>query len=194
MSSSTKVKRLFGTDGIRGTANQFPILPDLVLKVGQALFTFVLHFNPVVSLVEGLWKRLSFKEVISYSVVQVLGARVGVLITHYIFGLELFQVSEKNRGNLRFAVSEVIATFGLLLVIALSGKKNVYATPAAVALYITAAYWCTSSTSFANPAVTIARSFTNTFSGILWTGMPFFIVAQVIGALIAFVVSRSLSK
>ena len=95
---------------------------------------------------------------------------------------------------MRFAVSEVIATFGLLLVIALSGKKNVHATPAAVALYITAAYWCTSSTSFANPAVTIALSFTDTFSGILWTGMPAFIAAQLIGALGAFAVARVLTK
>lgn len=152
------------------------------------------HFNPVVSLVEALWKRLSFKEVIAYSVVQVLGALVGVFITHYIFGLDILQVSEKNRGEFRLAASEVIATFGLILVIALSGKKNVHATPAAVALYITAAYWCTSSTSFANPAVTIARSFTNTFSGLLWTGIPSFIVAQTIGALGAFVIARVLTK
>lgn len=152
------------------------------------------HFNPVVSFVEFLWKRLTVREVLGYSIVQVLGALTGVLITHYIFGLDIFQLSEKGRGELRLAVSEVIATFGLILVIALSGKKNVHATPAAVALYITAAYWCTSSTSFANPAVTIARSFTNTFSGILWTGMPAFIAAQLIGALGAFAIARNLTK
>jgi glycerol uptake facilitator-like aquaporin len=80
------------------------------------------------------------------------------------------------------------------MVISLSGKKNVETTPFAVALYITAAYWCTSSTSFANPAVTLARGFTNTFSGILWTGVPGFILAQLIGAFVAFVVSGYLSK
>lgn len=152
------------------------------------------HFNPVVSFVEFLCKRLSLREFLSYALVQVLGALIGVWLTHYMFGLEIFQLSERSRGEVRLLVSEVVATFGLLLVIALSGKKNVHATPAAVALYITAAYWCTSSTSFANPAVTIARSFTDTFAGILWTGMPAFIAAQIVGAILAFYCGQALSK
>jgi glycerol uptake facilitator-like aquaporin len=90
---------------------------------------------------------------------------------------------------MRFTISELIATFGLITVIALAGKKSVDVVPMSVALYVMSAYWCTSSTSFANPAVTIARSFTNTFSGILWTGVPAFIGAQMIGALLAFFVS-----
>ena len=152
------------------------------------------HFNPVVSFVEMLWRRLSLKEFISYGIVQVLGALVGVWVTHFIFGQQILQLSSHDRGEVRLIVSEVIASFGLLMVIALSGKRNVEATPAAVALYITAAYWCTSSTSFANPAVTIARSFTDTFSGILWSGAPGFMLAQVAGALLAFLISRILSK
>ena len=125
--------------------------------------------------------------------VQVAGALVGVWITHFMFGQQIIQLSTHDRGEIRFFVSEVVATFGLLLVIALSGKKNVETTPTAVALFITSAYWCTSSTSFANPAVTIARSFTNTFSGIQWSGAPVFIAAQATGALLAFAVTKVLS-
>lgn len=144
------------------------------------------HFNPAVSLVEFLWKRLTTRDLALYLGAQVTGAITGVLLTHIMFGQELLQRSTHDRGEFRFLVSEVIATFGLITVIALSGKKNVESTPTAVACYITAAYWCTSSTSFANPAVTIARSLTNTFSGIEPTGVLPFIIAQVIGAGIAF--------
>lgn len=151
------------------------------------------HFNPVVSLVEMLWRRLSWREFTLYSFAQILGAITGVWVTHFIFGQSIFQLSTHSRGEFRLLVSEVIASFGLMLVIALSGKRNVGATPAAVALYIVAAYWCTSSTSFANPAVTIARSLTDSFSGILWTGVMGFVLAQIIGALIAFKISRILS-
>lgn len=151
------------------------------------------HFNPAVSFVEWLWKRLTLKDLVSYSVVQVLGAIVGVLATHIMFGQQMFQLSHHDRSDFRFLFSEVIATFGLLMVIALSGKKNVESTPMAVALYITSAYWCTSSTSFANPAVTIARSFTDTFAGIQWSGVPGFILAQAIATLFAFWLSNRLS-
>jgi glycerol uptake facilitator-like aquaporin len=144
------------------------------------------HFNPAVSFVEWLWKKLRSRELFLYISAQVLGGILGVFSTHVMFGQNVFQLSRHDRGDLRFLFSESIATFGLLMVIALSGRKNVAVTPAAVALYITGAYWCTSSTSFANPAVTLARSFTDTFSGILWTGAPWFIVAQIVGASIAF--------
>ena len=152
------------------------------------------HFNPAVSLVEWLWKKLSTKELIQYSLIQTLGAILGVFVTHAMFGQKIIQLSTHDRGDFRFLLSEVIATFGLITVISLSGKRNVDATPFAVALYITSAYWCTSSTSFANPAVTIARSLTDTFSGILWTGVTGFIAAQIIGAVLAYWVSGLLSK
>ena len=144
------------------------------------------HFNPAVSFVECLWRRLSINELFYYMVAQITGAIVGVVVTHVMFGQNLIQFSTHNRGDFRFLISEVLATFGLILVIALSGKKNVETTPLAVALFITSAYWCTSSTSFANPAVTLARSLTDTFSGILWTGVPGFIVAQLVGAGLAY--------
>ena len=144
------------------------------------------HFNPAVTIVERLWNRISTTDAIAYSIVQVSGAVVGVLLTHVMFGHTIFQLSLRDRNEPRLWLSEFLATFGLILVIALSGKKNVHATPAAVALFITAAYWCTSSTAFANPAVTIARSFTDTFSGVQWTGAPAFIAAQLAGAFAAY--------
>ena len=148
------------------------------------------HFNPAVSFVEWLWKKLSLKEFCFYTVAQILGAIIGVFLTHAMFGQKIIQLSQHGRGDVHFLLSEVIATFGLIVVIALSGRKNVEATPTAVALYITAAYWCTSSTSFANPAVTIARSLTDTFSGIHWAGVPGFILAQLLGAFAAYRISN----
>lgn len=152
------------------------------------------HFNPVVTFVECLWKRLSAQEALTYIFTQVAGALVGVWATHIMFGQQILQLSTHDRGNLKFLFSEVIATFGLIIVIAFSGRKNVDSTPFAVASYITAAYWCTSSTSFANPAVTVARSLTNTFSGILWSGVPGFIMAQLLGAFGAYLLSRLISS
>jgi len=151
------------------------------------------HFNPAVSFVEYLWKKMSARDFFKYSISQIGGALVGVFITHLMFGQTVFQLSTKDRGDARFLLSEAVATFGLILVIAFSGKKNVETTPAAVALYITSAYWCTSSTSFANPAVTIARSFTDTFSGIKWNGAPGFIVAQFSAGILAYWFSRRLT-
>lgn len=152
------------------------------------------HFNPAVSFVEWLWKRLSTKELGEYLIAQVLGGISGTFATHIMFGKKIVQLSTQNRSEFRLYFSEVIATLGLILVISLSGKKNVEKTPMAVALFITSAYWCTSSTSFANPAVTIARSLTDTFSGILWAGAPGFIAAQFAGAGLAFWLSGLLSK
>lgn len=152
------------------------------------------YFNPVVSFVEWLWGRISGKELFAYASIQILGAFCGVWLTHFLFAQAIFQNSTRDRGDFRFLISEIVASFGLVLVIALSGKRNVEATPTAIALYITSAYWCTSSTSFANPAVTMARSMTDTFSGILVTGVPGFIVAQFLGATLAYWVSQFFSK
>lgn len=152
------------------------------------------HFNPAVSFVEWLWKKLNTKELFQYVFAQVVGAICGVAIAHIMFGQKIIQLSSYDRGDFRYIFSEAIATFGLVMVISLSGKRNVESTPTAVALFITSAYWFTPSTSFANPAVTIARSFTDTFSGILWTGSLGFICAQLVGALAAFALSKFFSK
>jgi glycerol uptake facilitator-like aquaporin len=148
------------------------------------------HFNPAVSLVERLCGRLSTKEFLFYSTVQVLGGIAGVFLAHSMFGQNLLQFSTHDRGEFRFLISEGIATFGLISVISLSSKKNSATAPLAIAFFITSAYWFTSSTSFANPAVTIARSLTNTFSGIHWTSVGGFIAVQIVGAIIAFRINR----
>lgn len=141
------------------------------------------HLNPAVSLVAWLHKELSKKEFALYVVSQVFGAIFGVFITHLMFGQSVFQLSIHDRSDLRFLLSEAVATVGLISVILLLNRRKESASAPTIALYITAAYWCTSSTSFANPAVTIARCLTNTFSGILWKGVPGFVAVQIFCAL-----------
>lgn len=150
------------------------------------------HFNPVVSFVEMLWGRLKKKEMAIYWSAQFTGAILGVLIAHLMFGQELFQISIRNRNELNLGISEVVATFGLISTIALAGRKHVEFAPLAVAAYITSAYWFTSSTSFANPAVSVARMFTDTFCGIAPSGLALFITAQFIGAIISFYMIRKI--
>jgi glycerol uptake facilitator-like aquaporin len=150
------------------------------------------HFNPVVSFVEMLWGRLKKKELAIYWSAQFLGAILGVLVAHLIFGQELFQISLKNRNELHLGISEIVATFGLISTIALTGRKQVEFAPMAIASYITSAYWFTSSTSFANPAVSVARMFTNTFCGIAPSGLAMFITAQFAGAILSFYLLRQL--
>lgn len=125
---------------------------------------------------------------------QVSGAVVGVWLAHLMFGLSLWQVSQKHRASPNLWLSEVVATFGLVCTIALVGRKRVEAAPATIALYITGAYWFTSSTSFANPAVTIARAFTDTFCGIAPARVAPFIVAQVIGGCGAYFLLRRMHE
>lgn len=143
------------------------------------------HFNPVVSLVEAVWGRLDRRGLFSYWGAQFLGAIVGVWIAHLMFDQPVFQIATRMRFGPHLWLSEALATFGLITTIALAGKKNVEFAPLSIAAYVTAAYWFTSSTSFANPAVTIARALTNTFCGIAPSGVAPFIGAQIVGAFVA---------
>lgn len=143
------------------------------------------HFNPVVTLVAASRRELPWRDAVLYSLAQVFGAVLGVWIAHAMFGEAIIQVSTKARTGLDQAFAEVVATFGLLATILGTVRFKPDRTPMAVGLYITAAYWFTASTSFANPAVTIARSMTDTFAGIAPAGAPAFILAQLIGALLA---------
>ncbi|MGZ3693615.1 MAG: aquaporin [Bdellovibrionota bacterium] len=152
------------------------------------------HFNPVVSLVEFLWGRLNRKELLGFWFAQFSGAVFGVLLTHVMFNQTILQISGKDRASLHLYMSEVIATFGLICTIALAGRKRVEAAPLSIALYITGAYWFTSSSSFANPAVTFARTLTDTFCGISPGGVLPFIAAQVLGATIGFLTLKNLVK
>ena len=148
------------------------------------------HFNPAVSLVFYLNKQINLKILFGYTFSQVTGAVLGTLLANYIFGLEIFQFSQNNRDGLNIFLAESIATFGLILVILRVSDLNSLVVAPAVGLYITSAYWFTSSTSFANPAVTIGRMFSDTFTGIDPLNVIYFIGFQVLGALLAFQVNK----
>lgn len=146
------------------------------------------HFNPVVTAMFASKRELSWRLALAYMAVQVAGGIIGVWGAHLMFAEPVLQVSDKVRGGLGQGLAEAVATFGLVATILGSLRFKAEATPMLVGLYITAAYWFTSSTSFANPAVAVARSLTNTFSGIRPADLPGFVVAEFIGALCAFLV------
>ena len=143
------------------------------------------HFNPAVTLGFLLRREIGLKEATAYWVVQVIAGIAGVWLAHAMFDLEVLQFSEKSRTGISQWLAESVATFGLLTTIFLAVRFRPESVPMAVGLYITAAYWFTASTSFANPAVTVARSLSNTFAGIAPVDVTGFIVAQLIGALLA---------
>jgi glycerol uptake facilitator-like aquaporin len=151
------------------------------------------HFNPAVTGVFALRKDLSPLEAAGYAAAQIGGALGGVILAHAMFDESLLQVSIKMRSGPGQWLSEAVAAFGLVLTIVLTLRANPSAVAASVGLYITAAYWFTASTSFANPAVTIARGFSNTFAGIRPADVAPFIVAQLVGAVTALLVCRLLA-
>jgi glycerol uptake facilitator-like aquaporin len=140
------------------------------------------HFNPLVSMLGWLDRALSPRELVVYIGAQVTGAWLGVMAAHVMFGLAAVQVSTHARPGLAQGFAESVATFGLLLVVGLVSRARPAVTPFAVAAYIAAAYWFTSSTSFENPAVTLARSLTDTFAGIRPQDVPHFLLGQAAGA------------
>ena len=145
------------------------------------------NFNPVVSMVMFLNNILSLKDLIIYVFLQIAGAVLGVLLINYLFGLDVIQFSVNQRSGANIFVSEVFATFGLVLIILLSSSKN---TASSVAAYIGSAYWFTSSTSFANPAASISRMFSDTFAGISPENVFLFCIAQFIGGILAYTLYR----
>lgn len=146
------------------------------------------HFNPAVTLVFALKKEITLNNSAIYIAMQIMGGIIGVWIAHLMFDINVMQFSEKSRtGNAQW-IAEIVATFGLVFTILATLKSASNAVPMAVGLYITAAYWFTASTSFANPAVTIARSFSNTFAGINPEHVFGFIIAQLVGAILALAV------
>jgi len=152
------------------------------------------HFNPAVTMVFALRRELPARTALGYVAAQVCGAVLGVWAAHLMFELPVLQVSSKLRDGPAQAFSEFVATFGLLATILATVRFKPDFTAAAVGLYITAAYWFTASTSFANPAVTIARSLSDTFAGIAPSSAPVFIAAQLAGAVAAMAVFRWLLR
>jgi arsenate reductase len=151
------------------------------------------HFNPVVSLVDAVFGGLSWLDAAAYIPAQVVGCVIGAVAANGMFARSLVSISTHDRASASHALSEVIATLGLLLVIfALARSDRQASAPAAVGAYIGAAYFFTSSTSFANPAITVGRMFSNSFAGIAPASTPVFIGAQLVGAVIAVGVLRYL--
>ena len=150
------------------------------------------HFNPAVTLVMRLRGEIVTREALAFVVVQLAGGIIGIWLTHLMFDLPILQLSTKTRAGIGNWTGEFVATFGLLLTILGAVRHRPDNVPAAVALYIVAGYWFTSSTSFANPAIAVARSLSNSFAGIAPHDVPLFIMAQLAGALAAFAVGRVL--
>ena len=163
------------------------------IATGAALLTLILtfgpisgaHFNPAVTVADAVEHGIPWPEVPLYIAAQCTGGGVGAVFAHLMFGLRWYSLSSHARHGWALVFSEFIATFGLLMVIWGCARLRSGATPFAVASYITAAYWFTASTSFANPAVTIARSLSDTFAGIALADVPLFITAQFAGAFAA---------
>ena len=143
------------------------------------------HFNPAVTLIFALKRELAPRDALSYMAVQIAGGVIGTMIAHAMFALPLLDASLKMRTGGAQWLAEGVAAFGLVATILAGIRFERAAVPWLVGLYITAAYWFTASTSFANPAVAIARSFTNTFSGIRPVDLPGFIAAELCGAIVA---------
>jgi glycerol uptake facilitator-like aquaporin len=179
-----------GNDALALLCNTLPtgaILTVLILTFGPLSGA---HFNPAVSLAFALRGELPWPEAAAYIAAQVVGGIIGVWVAHLMFELPVWQVSLHSRTGVGQWLAEFVATFGLLLTILGCLARNSAAIPYAVGLYITAAYWFTASTSFANPAVTIARSISDTFAGIAPGGVIAFIAAQFAGMLVAVLLAR----
>jgi glycerol uptake facilitator-like aquaporin len=172
---------------LANTAATVAVLAALIALLGP---TSGAHFNPVVSVVEAVRRRLRWGDALAYVLVQVAGCCAGAVLAHLMFELPAIQAATHVRTGLPQWLSEAVATFGLLLVVL--GHRRSEDAPWMVAAWIGAAYWFTASTSFANPAITVARSLTDTFSGIRVVDVPAFIAAQAIGAALALAVASLL--
>ena len=170
------------------------------LATGFGLFALIIafgprsgaHFNPVVTALLAVRGDFPRKDVVAYVISQFVGAIAGVLLAHAMFDLPLLQISLKERSSIGQWISEAVATFGLVFVVLSCTKERISIAAAALGAYIAAAYWFTASTSFANPAVTLARSLTATFAGIDPAHVVPFIVAQSVGAALGLLLDRVL--
>ena len=150
------------------------------------------HFNPFVSLAMYYTGKLKGKSLPYYILAQIFGCLLGVGLANFFFEHEIYELSQKSRDGIYIFVSEIVATLGLLIIIFGSMKSGKITVAASVGLYITAGYWFTSSTSFANPAVAIARTFTDSFTGINYLNTPYYILAELLGMIIAIYLVKKL--
>lgn len=170
---------------LANTAATVAVLGVLIALLGPVSGA---HFNPAVTWIEALRRRLPWSEAAGYTAIQIVGCCSGALLAHAMFGLPLIQASTHIRAGVGQWLGEFVATLGLLLVVL--GSRRPRDTSWMVALWIGGAYWFTSSTSFANPAITVARSLTDTFAGIRPRDVPGFVGAQLLGALLAYCLAR----
>ena len=192
--SGLMAENLTNDNALRLTAN--------TLATGAGLFVLITafanisgaHFNPFVSLAMFLRKKITGKLLIIYIPAQILGCLLGVMLANVFFEHNILELSTKNRDGFHIFLSEIIATFGLIFIIFATLKDGKITIAASVATYIMAGYWFTSSTSFANPAVAIARTFTDSFTGINYMNTPTYILAEFLGALIAVFLIKKLIK
>ena len=192
--SGIMAENLTNDNALRLTAN--------TLATGAGLFVLITafanisgaHFNPFVSLAMFLRKKISGKLLIIYIPSQIVGCLLGVMLANVFFEHNVLELSTKNRDGFHIFLSEIIATFGLIFIIFATLKDGKITIAASVATYIMAGYWFTSSTSFANPAVAIARTFTDSFTGINYLNTPTYILAEFLGALIAVYLIKKLIK
>ena len=191
-----------GIMGQKMSENQAIILLGNSLAIAFTLVFLIItfgkksgaHFNPVVTLAFFLLKRINFKKSIIYVIMQILGACLGAIVANMIFGFEAIELSIKNRSGFNILFSEALATFGLLMIILLNQKNKNEIVAYLVGLYIGAAIWFMSSTAFANPAVTIARTLTNTFTGIHYANILPFILFQLLGCISCLFVIKKIYK
>ena len=192
--SGIMAENLTNDNALRLTAN--------TLATGAGLFVLITafanisgaHFNPFVSLAMFLRKKINAKLLIIYIPAQILGCLLGVMLANVFFEHDILELSTKNRDGFHIFLSEIIATFGLIFIIFATLKDGKITIAASVATYIMAGYWFTSSTSFANPAVAIARTFTDSFTGINYMNTPTYILAEFLGTLIAVFLIKKLIK
>ena len=172
------------------------------LATGAILFVIIkmfgaisgAHFNPAVSFIFYLRKELCLLDLIKYIIIQIISGLLAIIIIHYIFEIKILQISTNIRGEWPLLFSEIIATSGLILTILFIRKNDENSIAIGVALFITAGYWFTSSTSFANPAVTISRVFTDTFTGIAPQSFPYFLFGQLIGCIFGYKIFNLFEK
>jgi glycerol uptake facilitator-like aquaporin len=175
-----------GNDGVALLANSIATGAGLYALI-TALLPTRAHLNPAVTALAAWRRHIDARLALACVAAQFAGAVVGVLAAHAMFGVTLVQVSAQGRAGWALAFAEFVATSGLLAVVSLVPRRNV---AAAVAAYITAAYWFTASTAFANPAVTVARALTASFAGIAWPGVPAFVAAQMLAVIAVAAFSR----
>ena len=189
--SGIHAERLSGDAGLQLLENSTATAAGLVALILAFGSVSGAHFNPVVTLADRVFGGLSTREVLAYIPAQVLGGCAGAMVANVMFDLDPVALSTHTRSAGGLWLGEVVATFGLVMVIVGVARSGRTATaPFAVAGYIAAAYWFTSSTSFANPAVTVGRTLTDTFAGIRWSSAPAFIAAQLAGGLAAVALAR----